>query len=231
MALLELDQSSFRPMHRLNMHKLIESWLPGMRVPKRDDYMAGGRWARQSYYEAVFSLAKSILEDAECYMALNSHLQRFRHASETDPIPQPRDEPKVYGDEEEDHLHSKHQEAVENARRKIEDADWKGQRLLPRLLSNERATKKENLYKETVRAYKEAFQSVARVLDLDKLAFHSAWFRVFYQRNYNALMVKSVYDNVIDDVDEVRYWYVVHTFVCIICASISLFLLHEGFIV
>jgi hypothetical protein len=204
MALLELDQSSFRSMHRLNMHMLIESWLPGMRVPKRDDYMAGGRWARQSYYEAVFSLAKSILEDAECYMALKSHLQRYRHACESDPIPQPRDEPNIY--REEDQIHSKHQEIVENARRKIEYADGKGKRLLPKLLSNEKATKKDKLYKETVSAYKEAFHAVARVLDLDKLAFHSEWFRVFYRRNYNALMVKSVYDNVIDDVDKVRYW-------------------------
>ena len=43
MALLELDQSSFRPIHRLDMTKLLESWLPGMKVPRREDYMAGGR--------------------------------------------------------------------------------------------------------------------------------------------------------------------------------------------
>jgi hypothetical protein len=206
MALLELDQSSFRPMHRLDMHTLIESWLPGMRVPKRDDYMAGGRWARQSYYEALFSLAKSILEDAECYMALKSHLQRYRHASESDPIPQPRDEPVANTDVEDDQTHSKHREAVEIARRKIADADKKGQKILPKLLSHEKNLKKERKYKETVQAYEEAFQAAAKVLDLDKLAFHSQWFRTFYQRNYNALMIKSVYDNVIDDVDNVRYW-------------------------
>lgn len=193
-------------MHRLDMHTLIESWLPGMRVPKRDDYMAGGRWARQSYYEAVFSLSKSILEDAECYMALKSHLQRFRHACESDPIPQPRDEPIINMEEEDDQMHSKHQEAVQNARRKIAHADGKGEELLPKLLSNEKATKKDKLYKETISAYKEAFHAAARVLELDKLAFHSEWFRTFYRRNYDALMVKSVYDNVIEDVDNVRYW-------------------------
>lgn len=179
-----------------------------MKVPKRDDYMAGGRWARQSYYEALFSLSKSILEDAECYVALKSHLQRYRHATESDPIPQPRDEPQTDTDEDGDRLQSKHHEAVKNAREKIEVADAKGEKLLPKLLSNEKAAKRDKLYKETVNAYNEAFRAVARVRELDNLAFHSEWFRMFYQRNYNALMVKSVYDNVIDDVDNVRYWLV-----------------------
>jgi hypothetical protein len=210
MALLELDQGSFRPMHRLDMTALLESWLPGMKVPKRDDYMAGGRWARQSYYEAIFSLAKSILEDAECYIALKSHLQRYRHARESDPIPMPREEMQTrdesYSDIDGDQLNSKHQEAIQNARQKIADADKKGQKLLPKLLSNEKSAKRHRLYRETIDAYTEAFQACSKVHDLDKLSFHTEWFRSFYRRNYNALMIKSVYDNVIDDVDNVRYW-------------------------
>jgi hypothetical protein len=35
------------------MHHLLESWLPGIKIPKREDYLAGGRWARQSYYDAM----------------------------------------------------------------------------------------------------------------------------------------------------------------------------------
>jgi hypothetical protein len=210
MALLELDQSSFRPIHRLDMTKLLESWLPGMTVPKRCDYMAGGRWARQSYYEALFSLAKSILEDAEVYMAVKLHLQRQRHASEKDPIPRPRAEPVVgigdYTDADGDQLQSKLHESIDIARTKIEVADQKGRMLFPKLLKNAKVAKRDRLYRETVDAYNDAFQACSRVRDLDKLAFHSDWFRVFYERNYNALMVKSVYDNVIYDVDNVRYW-------------------------
>ena len=78
MALLELDQSLFTHVNRLDMHQLLESWLPGFKVPKREDHMTGGRWARQSYYEAFYSVAKSILEDAECYMALKGHIQQDR---------------------------------------------------------------------------------------------------------------------------------------------------------
>jgi hypothetical protein len=51
MALLELDQSSFTEIHRLDMHTLLEEWLSGLKIPRREDYLAGGRWARQSYYE------------------------------------------------------------------------------------------------------------------------------------------------------------------------------------
>jgi hypothetical protein len=210
MALLELDQSSFRPQHQLDMKVLLESWLPGMRVPRREDYMAGGRWARQSYYQALFSLAKSILEDAEYYMAMNSHLQRYRHAIESEPIPLPREElqkrQKDLNEGDGDELQSKLSEAIQIALHKIEDADAKGEKLLPTLLSNEKVAKRNRLYTETIYAYQIAFEACTHVHDLDTQSFSSTWFRMFYQRNYNALMIKSVYDNVIDNVDDVRYW-------------------------
>jgi len=210
MALLELDQSSFRPQHQLDMKILLESWLPGMRVPRREDYMAGGRWARQSYYQALFSLAKSILEDAECYTAMNSHLQRYRHAIESEPIPLPREErqkrQKDSNDGDGDEFQSKLSEAIQIALNKINDADTKGEKLLPKLLYNEKGAKRDMLYTEVIDAYHSAFNACTRVHDLDNQSFTSTWFRVFYQRNYNALMIKSVYDNVIENVDDVRYW-------------------------
>jgi len=210
MALLELKQNSFRPEQQLDITALVESWLPGLRVPRRNDYMAGGRWARQSYYEAIFSLAKSILEDAECYMALNSHLQRYRHAVESDPIPRPREEQQVSHeistDGDRDQLQSKLKEAIYVACHKINCADLKGEKLLPKLRLNEKAAKRNDLYRKTIDAYHEAFNACILVRDIDAQSFTSTWFRTFYQRNYNALMIKSVYDNVIDNVDNVRYW-------------------------
>lgn len=210
MALLEFDQTSFRPLHQLDMKVLLESWLPGLRVPRRDDYMAGGRWARQSYYEAIFSLAKSILDDAECYMALNSHLQRYRHAVESDEIPRPREEQHTsqenFIDGDGDQLQSKLKEAIKIACHKINDADLKGKKILPKILSNEKVTKKSSSYRDAIDAYHEAFDACALVRSIDAQSFTSTWFRIFYQRNYNALMIKSVYDNVIDNVDDVRYW-------------------------
>jgi hypothetical protein len=61
MTLLELDQSSFTEANQLDMHTLIELWLPGFKGPRREDYLAGGRWARPSSYETLYGGRKSIL--------------------------------------------------------------------------------------------------------------------------------------------------------------------------
>jgi hypothetical protein len=196
MALLEFDQTSFRLMHRLDMHALLESWMK-LSVPRREDYMAGGRWARQSYYDAVFSLAKSILEDAESYMALKFHLQMVRHHLESDPIPKPK---------EESSQSTMLKEAISLAKGKIEEADTKGYRILEQLVKNEKKTRSSKGYLAAISAYNEAFEACARVRDIDKLVFHTDWFGEFYQRNYDALMIKSMLDNVKDGVDNVRYW-------------------------
>eukprot|EP00934_Nitzschia_sp_Nitz4_P007636 Nitzschia sp. Nitz4//scaffold156_size52432//1734//7901//NITZ4_006821-RA/size52432-snap-gene-0.12-mRNA-1//-1//CDS//3329537397//7626//frame0 len=208
LALLELDQTSFRPIHKLNLHKLLESWLPGLRVPKRDDYMAGGRWARQSYYDAIFALAKNILEDAECYMALKSHLQRVRHASESDPIPMPRNENYDCGLDltKRDVGQDKLGLAVTVAQQAITQADKSGAEILGELVKGRMSFKNSKPYGNTVIAYRQAFEACGKVLEMDKLAFQSKWFRDFYRRNYDALMILSVFENVMEDVERVRYW-------------------------
>lgn len=169
--------------------------------------MAGGRWARQSYYDALSSLARNILEDAECYSALKLHLQRVRHHKESDPIPKPREEQKT---EDEyafvDSGPTKLSEAIHIAREKIEFADQIGRKILIQLITDEKTVKSSRKHAEATEAYFEAFAACARVRDMDKLAFHSHWFKEFYKRNYDALIIKSMYDNVIDDVDNVRYW-------------------------
>ena len=169
-----------------------------------------GRWARQSYYAAIFNLSTNILVYAECYIALKSYLQRYRHSFESDPIPRPREEQQTkqenYSNEEGEQIQSKLKEAINIAHNRINDADSKGEKLLKQLVSNERAAKRSSLYKEAINAYRGAFNACSRVREIDPQSFTSSWFRTFYQRNYNALQIKSVYDNVVDNVDDVRYW-------------------------
>ena len=167
--------------------------------------MAGGRWARQSYYEAIYAVANDILEDAECYMALKNHLQRVRVGKESDPIPQPKAEPEDEKDIDTDQSKTL-REAVKFAKARIEEADIKANDILGRLMRDEKRVKMSTEYSDAIFAYKEAFSACSRVLSLDKLSFHSPWFREFYRRNYDALMIKSLFDNVIDDVDNVRHW-------------------------
>ena len=40
--------------------------------PRRDHYMASGRHCRESYYNALFAVAGTVLEAAEDYLALKS---------------------------------------------------------------------------------------------------------------------------------------------------------------
>lgn len=170
-----------------------------------------------SYYEAIFSVAKGIVEDAECYMALKSHVQQARGNSEDDPIPQPRE----YEDLPMDDLgldisdacntlepkNSKLMTTTEFAKEKIKDADRLGREILASLIKDEEATKKSEKYKLTIKAYEEAFQACSRVLEVDKLSFQTTWFKEFYNRNYDALMISSMHSNVINDVDKVRHWF------------------------
>jgi hypothetical protein len=217
MALLELDQSSFTPINRLDMHALLESWLPGFKVPRRDDYMAGGRWARQSYYEALFSVSKSILEDAECYMALKSHIQRDRRYKENDPLPLTREARDSTGDLSLglnlSSLSNSHPQGsrlsatIEIAKKSIHEADSLGHDIMDSLVRSEEETKRSHGFSVAISAYRNAFEACTRVLELDKLAFHADWFRIFYQRNYDALMIQSMHSNVMDDVDKVRHWF------------------------
>lgn len=211
MALLELDQTAFKSNHQIDMHALVESWLPELKIPRREDHMAGGRWARQSYYNSLFSVSGSITDDAETYNALKGHLQRVRLATETDPLPLPNEERSTDEDDTVQGLHgssSKIANAIRNAKKLISAADKSGKLICNKLLADEKGTEESDDYAKAVKLYLEAFDACAMVLSLDKLAFHALWFADFYKRNYDALMVLSMFDNVMDDVDNVRNWYV-----------------------
>lgn len=218
MALLELDQSSFVEFHRINMHQLLESWLSGIKIPRRDDYLAGGRWASQSYYDAIYAVAQNILEDGKEYMAFKGYIQRVRHHSENDPVPtakelitnQLRPIPSTNSLDEKllpsPEKSTKLIELISRAKTLIEEADLMGISALNDMKSTRTSSVQNSVAKSAIKLYNTAFDACRQVLELDNLAFHAEWFKVFYRRNYDALMVKSVYDNVIENVDRVREW-------------------------
>jgi hypothetical protein len=219
LALLDLDQNSFTSFHRLDMHALLESWINGIKIPRREEYLAGGRWARQSYYGAIFNVAKSILDDAEIYLAFKGHLQRVRHHHETDPLPTPREtaivpQPDTVGIDIDDTSAYKSDDphdsaflsAVKSAKLKIVDADRLGAHAFSVLTDGTRVTDSNPIISSAKRAYNDAFNACKVLLKHDKLSFYADWFKQFYRRNYDALMVKSIYDNVMDGADNVREW-------------------------
>lgn len=207
MALLELDQTAFKPEHQIDVHELIESWFSDIKVPRREDHMAGGRWARQSYYDGVFSVATHIWEDAQQYKAMKSRVQRVRHSQECDPLPEPRSS-QTTDDQERSNICPKLEAAMQEAVACISRADEAGKSILENLLdgsanADDRAA--------VVSLYEKAFDACAAVLAFDKHALITPCFSDFYRRNYDALMVKSLFDNVLEDVDQVRHWYVMRT--------------------
>ena len=105
-----------------------------------------------------------------------------------------------------DECSSRLRQAASLARSLIEKADRLGNDITDELVRNENAVHGTARYKSAVDAYLEACDACARTRAIDKLVFHAEWFQEFYQRNYDALMIKSMYDNVVDDIDKVRYW-------------------------
>jgi hypothetical protein len=212
MALLELDQTAFKNDYQIDMHALIESWLPEIKIPRREDHMAGGRWARQGYYDALFSVAVSISEDAETYIALKNYVQQVRHATESSPLPKPRDgSPNC---DSTDNLtcpssfrgSTKLSTAIANAIALIARADEAGKLAVEKVLSSYSSVNKCEDCVVATQMYRESFEACEYVLSLDKNAFQLPWFSDFYKRNYNALMILSMYDNLVNKVDDVSYW-------------------------
>lgn len=219
MALLELDQSSFVEFHRINMHQLLESWLPGIKIPRREDYLAGGRWASQSYYDAIYAVALSILEDGKEYIAFKGYIQRVRHHAESDPVPTAKEliDNQLRSVDSENSLDNqlllsspdkstRLVEVISQAKRLIEESDEAGKKAIKHMEQHSKSSKECDVAQEAIRLYNSAFEVCRQVIELDNLAFHADWFKVFYRRNYDALMVKSVYDNIMQDADQVREW-------------------------
>lgn len=170
-----MDQSSFKPAHRINMHHLLESWLPGIKIPKREDYLAGGRWARQSYYDAMFHVAESILDLAETYIGLKLRLQRVRHHGEKDPLPLPKQLTMNSNNDFEDKPTSKLMESIQKAKDAIAIADSLGRKAVENLKQTGKSTKECPLSIEAITAYKSAFAACSQVRSMDKLAFQADW--------------------------------------------------------
>ena len=171
-----MDQSSFKPAHRINMHHLLESWLPGIKIPKREDYLAGGRWARQSYYDAMFHVAVSILDLAETYIGLKLRLQRVRHQKERDPLPAPKQHALSGANEDfNDKPSSKLMEITKVAKDLIAKADDLGKRAVENMKRTGKSTKECPLCRDATAAYKEAFAACSQVRSMDKLAFQTDW--------------------------------------------------------
>ncbi len=178
-ALLQWDQTRLR--ETLHMENFLEKRL-GIPMPRLDDHLAGGRFARESHYEAVARTAREIIRKAEPYLALKEVLQIHRHPVTLDAM-------EVI---DEDSLAAKARRAVEEAENIALKCNFKGSR--PRGV------------RKAKQAYKKAFAECAALMRHDSAAFHAKWFKEFWSRNYEALMVLSVVRNIQANIDKTPQW-------------------------
>jgi hypothetical protein len=164
---------------------LLEQKL-GCSVPRQNDFLAGGRKARESYYEALCGLADQIIEQAAPCLVRKQHLNVVRH-----PPPSPVSIP-VGSDVERLERRAKASIARADALAEQCRFDKEGRRTGPRARSRQ--------------AYRRAFRACARLLAVEPRAFQLPWLKRFWLRNEEALTVLSVVRNYQQDIDDVRRW-------------------------
>ena len=76
MSLLNLRQDRFS--NPLDIPSLMSSHL-GIKMPTRTDYLAGGKFASQSFYRDVHTSAMLVLAAGHRYLAVRNHLQVVYH--------------------------------------------------------------------------------------------------------------------------------------------------------
>ncbi|MDY0000332.1 MAG: hypothetical protein RBU30_03460 [Polyangia bacterium] len=180
-ALIQMEQG--RLTEPIDLPALLSERL-GISVPRLEDYMAGGRWARESHYEALSRSAELILAEAEPYFALLERLQVARHEV-SEPIVEKGGQPRL----------------VAAATDAIAEADRVGSSC-----AFTGGAKEKTRQRQAVDAYDAAFQACRRLIEVEPEAFKRDWFKEFWARNHEALVIRSVVKNVKEDVDQVRAW-------------------------
>ncbi|MBM4354467.1 MAG: hypothetical protein FJ109_11865 [Deltaproteobacteria bacterium] len=204
MALLDLPQGALRT--PLDLPGILSERM-GFEFPRIADFLAGGRRARHSYYEAVADAADQILQLGEPYRAFKYFVQEARG-----PLPAGCD------------AEAAQPAAVRRARNAITAADAAGTRCdwtartVPPPARHRTARKipapasptlpvAEVARRNKARTlYQKAFDACAALLRKDPLAFQLPWFKEFWSRNHEALVVLSVVRNVQQGVDRVARW-------------------------
>eukprot|EP00961_Rhodomonas_salina_P098752 1328744-Rhodomonas_salina.2 len=232
MRLLDASQSCFR--ERWDFSATIGTLL-AMPMPRRADYMAGGKYQRRSYYEAVYQIAANIIDDSDDYLGLKFWLTanvQTNNLLPPDPArlrsvpagPQPpaRTQTAVSRtiDSQDDGsvpFHSQlrsdpFQELVQAALRSVLAADDAGQRLYlaeAKMDLTRDAAIIQGLRSAAVGVYRSSFSACRALVAHDhRSLLRIPWLKAYYERNLEALVVRTITRNILQDVDRVRGWLV-----------------------
>ncbi|MDA3862564.1 MAG: hypothetical protein PF689_01705 [Deltaproteobacteria bacterium] len=180
-ALFELSQDLLKT--KLDRVDLVQNKL-NLEIPRRSDYMAGGKYARKSYFKALSAISEQILATADDYWALKYHIQNHY----------PDLSSKAVINKEDDY-----QNLEKEAIKAIAKADKLGAKCS--------FSPREKVRQKKARAaYEQAFSLCKELFRRNNNIIHLSWFKKFWSRNFEALTVYSVVDNYRQDIDQVRKW-------------------------
>ena len=177
-ALLNHDQSQLRT--PMDIVSRLSDCLD-LEVPRRADYMAGGARARQSYFDALSTLATRILTESDQHYSRLASLRYVRRRA---------------GDLSTNATKLQTLESL--AQQAIERADAVGVSYLATHSDKDRTT--------AIQHYEKAFSACADLLRCATCNFQLPWFRAFWARNEEALRVLSVVRAYQEQRDRVRHW-------------------------
>lgn len=149
-------------------------------MPRQAQYLAQGRHARESYYEALSRAAASLLQQFDAENALFSHLRAFRHPA-----------PSI--------LPAGALPDAKAAREAIAHADKLS-------AACTFSTREKTRRAKAIAAHEAAASACREVLSTDARAFSEPWFKDYMARHFEALQVLSIVRNHEEDIDRVRPW-------------------------
>ncbi len=204
MSFISQDQSLLKkPADRI----ALMSELLGIEFPNRQEYMSGGNHASESYFERLYEIAHQINASVTPYVAAKLRMQSDR-ISTSDEINEetPKRPPYVskYSDEDE----------LAELVRALEKADALGHVLVGQIKPfsvNDNSEMDERAVRKVEKAYGYAYRLASAVLDKYPDTFEKDVFKKFYARTYEALMIQTVDQNLMDDIDQVRKWFEVRS--------------------
>eukprot|EP00392_Amoebophrya_sp_AT5.2_P015005 g15191.t1 len=197
-------------------------------LPRRADYLAGGKLQRRSYYEAIYRIAATLIDESDEYLQLKQRLtvcsgeDEKQKSSTSSRIPGA--EAVAVEQEEKNYRDAEFERLVAHARKAIAAADAAGSAWLEAVVGADAVDaggKLEKtvvlepfasckLRKAAIAKYADAFKCCRRVVKKSnkKALFRCSWLKDFYERNYESLVIFYTAKNIIEDTDAVASWLV-----------------------
>ena len=163
----------------VDMVALVET-ATGVPMPRQSQYLAQGKHARESYYEALSRAAGQLLARFDAENALFAHLRQHRHPA---PVPLPAGNlPNAKAA----------QEAIAHADRLSAACTF--------------SPREKTRRQKAVAAHEAATTACRAVLAADGRAISEPWLKQYMARHFEALQVLSIVRNHQEDIDRVRPW-------------------------